>query len=189
MRYLLLAFIALTISGCTQLPPAEVPLPDAVQDRVVVTDIDGTLTPRNFELYTARPGAAEALNILSGKGYKIVYLSARTPFFQSGLPDWLNENGFPPGPLHVAQTSADRNHPDKYKAEVLNAYTEAGWHLTYAYGDSETDFTAYAEAKIPYVFALKRKGDKECLKGTYQACLEGWVEHLPYIEQEVPSIK
>jgi histidinol phosphatase-like enzyme len=166
-----------------------VPLPTSSQREVVVTDIDGTLTPKNVDIFIARPGAVEALNAISRKGYKIVYITARTPLFQSGLPDWLRKNGFPPGPLHVAQTADDRNHPDKYKAQLLAAYNKAGWHLVYAYGDSNTDFTAYAEAKIQHVFALKRKDSKTCDNGLYQACINGWVQHLIYVEHEMPDVK
>ncbi|MGB7654091.1 MAG: hypothetical protein WBL74_01290 [Novosphingobium sp.] len=190
MRHLLLASSVISMCGCTPIPPADVPRPTLSQSEAVVTDIDGTLTPRNIEVFMARPGAAEALNAISMKGYKIVYLTARTPLFQSGLPDWLRKNGFPPGTLHVAQTFEESDHPDKFKASVLNAYTNAGWHLAYAYGDSHTDFAAYAEAKIQkeHVFALKRKGSKACENGLYQACIGGWVEHLTYIEHEISSI-
>jgi phosphatidate phosphatase PAH1 len=190
MRHLLLASSLISMCGCTPIPPADVPRPTLSQNEAVVTDVDGTLTPRNIEVFMVRPGAVEALNAISRKGYKIVYLTARTPLFQSGLPDWLRKNGFPPGTLHVAQTFEDSDHPDKFKANVLAAYTNAGWHLAYAYGDSHTDFTAYAEAKIQkeHVFALKRKGSKACENGLYQACIDGWVEHLTYIEHEISSI-
>ncbi len=191
MRHLLLAIAALSMWGCTQIPRADVPSPALSQGQAVVTDIDGTLTPKNIDVFVARPGAAEALTAISKKGYKIIYLTARTPLFQSGLPDWLRNKGFPSGTLHVAQTADERSHPDKFKAQVLAAYTNAGWHLAYAYGDSKTDFTAYAEAKIPkeHVFALKRNDSKECDNGAYQACLEGWVEQLTYIEHDMPSTK
>lgn len=191
MRHLLLAIAALSTWSCAQIPPANVPSPTASQGQAVVLDIDGTLTPKNIDVFEPRPGAAAALNALSKKGYKIVYLTTRIPLFQSGLPDWLRQNGFPSGSLHVAQTAEERGNADKFKAQVLAAYAKAGWHLAYAYGDSSTDFTAYAEAKIPkeHVFALKRKDSKACQDGIYQACLQGWTEHLTYIEREVPSTK
>ena len=191
MRHLLLSIAALSIWGCAQIPLAEVPSPTPSQGQAVVLDIDGTLTPKNIDVFEPRPGAADALNALSKKGYKIVYLTTRIPLFQSGLPDWLRQNGFPSGSLHVAQTAEERDNADKFKAQILAAYAKAGWRLAYAYGDSSTDFIAYAKAKIPkeHVFALKRKDRKACQDGIYQACLEGWAEHLPYIEHEVPSTK
>ena len=188
MRHLLLAIAALSMWGCAQIPPREVSPPSR---QAVVLDIDGTLTPRNIDVFEPRPGAADALNALSRKGYIIVYLTTRIPLFQSGLPDWLRRNGFPSGSLHVAQNAEERDNADKFKARILADYAKAGWSLAYAYGDSSTDFIAYAKAKIPkeHVFALKRKDCKACQDGIYQACLEGWAEHLPYIEHEVPSTK
>lgn len=191
MSRLLLAVAALSIWGCAPIPPAEVPPPTPSQGHVVVLDIDGTLTPKDIDVFEPRLGAADALNALSRKGYKIVYLTTRIPLFQSGLQDWLRQNGFPPGGLHVAQTAEERDNAAKFKAQVLAAYAGAGWRLAYAYGDSSTDFTAYAEANIPRerVFALNRRGGNTCQDGIYQACLEGWVEHLTYIEREIPSAK
>jgi len=191
MHHLPLSIAVLLISGCAQIPPADVPTPTPSQSSAVITDIDGTLTPQNIEVNEPRPSAATALDALSKKGYKIVYLTTRTPLFQSGLQDWLKQNGFPAGSLHVAQTSDERGSPDQFKAKVLAAYAAAGWHLAYAYGDSSTDFTAYAEAHIPkeHVFALRRRGDSKCQDGVYQTCLAGWDAHLPYINSEVPSAR
>lgn len=191
MRHLVLAFAASAMWDCAQIPPVAVPSPSPSQGQAVVLDIDGTLTPKDIDVFEPRPGAADALNALSEKGYKIVYLSTRIPLFQSGLPDWLRQGAFPSGSLHVAQTAEERDKADKFKAQVLAAYVKAGWRLAYAYGDSSTDFAAYAEAGIPIerVFALKRRGSKACQEGIYQTCLDGWTEHLTYIEREIASAK
>jgi phosphatidate phosphatase PAH1 len=191
MRNLLLTITASLVCGCVQIPPADIPSPTLSQSAAVITDIDGTLTPRDIDVSEPRPSAATALNALANKGYKIVYLTTRIPLFQPGLKDWLQQNGFPPGSLHVAQTANERNSPDKFKAQILTAYTGAGWRLAYAYGDSSTDFAAYAEAHISKdnVFALRRRGQSTCQDGVYQSCLAGWEEHLPYINKEVPVAK
>jgi hypothetical protein len=191
MRNLSLAIAALLICGCVQIPTAEIPPPTLPHNAAVITDIDGTLTPRDIDVSEPRPSAAMALNALSKKGYKIVYLTTRIPLFQPGLKDWLQQNGFPAGSLHVAQTAGERNSPDKFKAQILAAYTAAGWRLAYAYGDSSTDFAAYAEAQISKdnVFALRRRGEAKCQDGAYKTCLAGWEEHLPTIANEVPLAK
>ena len=161
--------------------------------QLVVLDIDGTLTPQNLFVYETRPDAARAIRAFSEKGYQITYVTTRIPLFhfQSGLPDWLRQNGFPEGRVHAAQTAAERGNPKDFKTRVLRDYVQHGWQLTYAYGDSESDFWAYAEVEIPKqrVFALKRRFSQECVVSTYQACLGGWTEHLPYIERDVPSAK
>jgi phosphatidate phosphatase PAH1 len=181
-------FVVLALAGCTQIPPAAVPPTSATQHQVVVLDIDGTLTPRNIDVFEARPGAAQAVNALVKKGYQIVYITTRIPLYQSSLPGWLRQNEFPAGMLHVAQTAAERGNPALFKAQLLAQYRQAGWQLAYAYGDSSTDFTAYAQAGIApnRVFALQRRGDERCQEGVYRACLVGWAEHLPTIENEFP---
>lgn len=191
MRLLTLSAIALGISGCALIPPAEVQLASLTRRQAVVLDIDGTLTPKDLDVSEARPRAADALGALSKKGYKIVYVTTRIPLFQSTLPTWLQQNGFPAGSLHVAQTSEERANPSDFKARILALYRQAGWSLDYAYGDSSTDFTAYAKAGVPreHVFALKRRGAKDCQEGVYQKCLDSWTEHLPYIESEIPTAR
>lgn len=191
MHRVLLGVVALSLSACAMIPPSEVPSASASQSQAVVTDIDGTLTPKDFDVFEPRPDAAAALRALSEKGFKIVYVTTRIPLYQAGLPAWLHQNGFPVGSLHVAQTAEERANPAGYKGGILSQYQRAGWRLAYAYGDSSTDFTAYANAGIPRdrVFALKRRGAMECQPGAYKACLEGWTEHLPYIVREAAPAK
>lgn len=171
MRYLLYCFFTLCLLGCSHIAPAQIPVPTDNTVSVVVSDIDGTLTPKVLDVYSVRPDAAKAMSALSEKGYTVIYVTTRIPLFQSMLPKWLRDNGFTKGILHVAQTDEEREHPEAYKARVLNDYARKGWQLEYAYGDSSTDFAAYAAAVIPKerVFALKRKGSNNCEKGIYEA--------------------
>lgn len=187
MRYLYL-IIGLTVMGCTHIPAAEVQAPTHAKQKVVVTDIDGTLTPDVLAMNEVRPGAAKLLRSLTDKGYSIVYLTARIPMFQSALPRWLKENGFPEGALHVAQSNKQSRHPEELKAGILKDYVQKGWQLAYAFGDPSTDFAAYADAGIPQqrVFALQRRGSEGCQPGIYQACLKGWRDVLPYL-QSLPA--
>lgn len=187
MRHLTLAIATLVLSGCELIPPVDVPPMSAEQKQAVVFDIDGTLTPRDIYVFEARPGAANAVSAIAKKGYRVVYITTRIPLYQSVLPDWLRDNGFPVGSLHVAQTSEERSDPAGFKAGILDRYKTAGWHLAYAYGDSTTDFEAYAKAGIPRgrVFALKRRFSRACADGAYESCLDGWLEHLPYIDREI----
>lgn len=191
MRYLLLSVVLPALIGCSHILPEQIPTPSNNNVSAIVSDIDGTLTPNVALFWEMRPDAANAISALSNKEYKIIYITARHPLFQSGLPNWLRENGFPEGTLHVAQTCEERDNPEIFKARILNQYVENGWQLEYAYGDSSTDFIAYAEAGIPKdrVFALKRKGSNDCQDGIYQVCIDGWSEYLSYISKEVPGKK
>ena len=107
--------------------------------QAVVFDIDGTLTPSRLAIYTAREDAAKAVRVFADAGYKIIYLSARTQLFQSGIPNWLKENHFPEGSINVPQTDKDSSDHAAFKERVLNAYKKNGWTFVAAYGDSVTD--------------------------------------------------
>ncbi len=169
------------------MPPTQVPEPPKPQALAVVFDIDGTLTPDIFSVAEARPDAAKALRIYAERGYKIIYLSGRQSFLQARIPNWLKDNGFPESTLHVPQTDIDIKRPAIFKASIMKQYAAMGWRLVGGYGDSETDFEAYADAGIPrgQVFALLRKGYTACQPGEWQVCLKGWTEHLHYIDSRV----
>jgi hypothetical protein len=176
------------LGGCSgQLPPADIPPARPGETMAAVFDIDGTLTPKVHKMNTAREHAAEALNILADKGYRIIYLSARIRSHSAGIPDWLQASGFPPGSVHTAQTADDRKQPDVFKTTVLNEYIDQGWSIRYAYGDSTSDFAAYAAVGIPKerVFALQREGETSCQPGEWGECLGGWTEHLDHLRHSV----
>ena len=187
----LVATASVFITGCVQLPP--VPIPDAPPKfrQVVVLDIDGTLTPHNLSVFEARPDAEKVIAAYVRKGYKIVYVTTRHPVFQSGLAQWLKKHNFPYEPVHIAQTADERKRPAAFKSAILRSYTENGWQLAYAYGDSSTDFLAYMSAGIPKerIFALKRQGSEDCEGDGFALCLEDWTAHIDYVEREVPSLK
>jgi len=181
----------LSFCGCSAQPPqAAIPFARPTQERAVVIDIDGTLTPKIHAINSVRPDAVEAVNMLAAKGYLIIYLSARVRALAAGIPDWLRDNGFPEGNLQLSQSREDRRHPADFKAGILARFSERGWSIEYAYGDSSTDFEAYAAARIPkeHVFALRREGRDSCQPGEWNSCLAGWTEHLNFIRQFVPPV-
>ena len=183
MRSIFMLALVCLIAGCAQLPMAQVPEPPKPQALAVVFDIDNTLTPAVTAFSEVRPDATAAVRGYADKGYKIVYLSARIRFLQNGIPAWLKEQGFPEGNIHVAQTKADHNDPASFKIGIMEAYQSRGWRLVGGYGDSSTDFEAYAHVGIPKsaVFALQRRNESGCQPGQWQECLRGWSEHLAYI--------
>jgi len=178
-------------TGCAQLPAVPIPAPSSQVRQVVVLDIDGTLTPHDLSVFEARPDAEKVVAAYLRKGYKIVYVTTRVPGFQSGLAQWLEKHNFPSQPVHIAQTAEERKMPAAFKASILRSYTEKGWQLAYAYGDSSTDFLAYMSAGIPQgrIFALKRRGSEVCEGGGFASCLDDWTAHIGYVEREVPSLK
>ena len=189
MRNSVLLVLLTLCSGCAQLSYTTVPDAPTAHAKAVVFDIDGTLTPDVAAVFDVRKDAAEAVRAYAAKGYKIIYLSARVSWLSAGLPDWLNDRGFPGGSVHIAQTRSERNRPDVYKTEVLTSYVTHGWSLAYAYGDSSTDLAAYAAVGIPteHVFALQRRGESNCQPGVAAACLSGWTEHLNFVSESVSN--
>ena len=182
------ALAGLLLAGCASIAPANVATSPEQHRHVVVLDIDGTLTPHNLYVFEVRPAAPQVLQAYARKGYTIIYLTTRIPLFQPPLAAWLRDNGFPPGTLHVAQSAAERDDAASFKAAILKQYQAAGWQLAYAYGDSPSDFDAYARAGMPRarVYALKRRHAMDCAGDHFGTCLDGWTEHLPFVEREVP---
>jgi len=186
----LLVILALLSVGACALVPNEIPAASGDQVHpAVVFDIDGTLTPRPYEFLTTRMNAVSAVKLYADKGYQIVYLSARSNYARAGTLTWLRRNKFPDGITNVAESAADGKDPAKYKTRMLKALISKGWQIEYAYGDSSTDFTAYASVPIPpdHVFGLRRAGQSHCQPGPVADCLHGWTAHLAYIALVPPG--
>lgn len=189
MGNIVILLLVLLITSCS-LKPTPVQLAAKKSNHAVVFDIDGTLTPQNISIFTARNHAADVVRLYADKGYKIIYLSARNRFFQFNIPDFLKDNGFPRGSVHVPQSAADRDDFSAFKQAVLQRYLIKGWKLEAAYGDSTTDFTAYADAGINKnnIYALKRVGEKTCQPGPWAKCLDSWSEQMSVVGRwPVPS--
>jgi hypothetical protein len=153
---------------------------------VVVFDIDGTLTTDEGS-NAVQPDAPAAVNAFVRKGYAVVYVTARWRAVQeSSTRSWLSSNGFPDLPLYMSSTLLlDDQSKVTYKTQTLTTIEQGTPEVVGAYGDSSSDFTAYANVGVPTarVFALKRASASTCQSGTYAACLTaGYTAHLPFIE-------
>jgi hypothetical protein len=124
--------------------------------KVVVTDIDGTLTTSDNELLmqisdeTHVPmmmtAADRLMQTWSMKGYPVVYLTARQHLLRPESRGWLTTRGFPDGPLI---TAVGGEQADAYKTLWMNRMIQDfGWSVVAAYGNADTDITAYANAGI-----------------------------------------
>ena len=182
LRMLSVLFSLALCAGCMLTPHSVEPAPDN-QSPAVVFDIDGTLTARVRAIRTSREGAVAAVQAYAAAGYRIIYLSARNPWFQWHIPFWMEQHGFPEGAIHVAQSRAQRGDHAAFKQAVLDEYRAKGWVLVAAYGDSSTDFDAYARAGIyaDRVFALRREDARACEPGRWAACFSGWPEQMEVI--------
>lgn len=171
-----IAVLSMALAGCAHLPAVVLPQAAAGAPGIVVFDIDGTLTPTVARIFWVRPEASAVARLYAGRGHRIVYLTARAPLLQGTLRAFLSRSGFPPGDLLAPKDRADHAAPATFKALVLAGYRAKGWDIVAAYGDSSSDFDAYARAGIPRerVFALRRVGAAHCQPGAWDACLPGW---------------
>lgn len=133
-------------------------LPDGA--RVVVSDIDGTLTTSESASWTeafgatppgANPGSPQVMTTLAQRGYYVFYLTARPEWFVQKTRDWVKMRGFPPGIIHttfsaIGETGAAAI---EYKtSELANLKTKTGIVPTYGFGNTDSDSTAYDNVKI-----------------------------------------
>ncbi len=123
----------------------------------VVMDIDGTLTIDDNQILLqvaddtyvpkAMIGAAALAQAWDAKGYPIIYLTARDNLFDAETRRWLDQLAFPPGAVITANSTAPA---DVYKTAWLDRMiTDFGWVPYAAYGNADTDITAYANVEIP----------------------------------------
>ena len=80
--------------------------------QVIVSDIDGTLTTGDGELFRDLAGGRDAamyadantvMQSLARKGYRLVYLTGRAQLVNRYTRGWLAKNGFPSAPLLLTE--------------------------------------------------------------------------------------
>jgi phosphatidate phosphatase PAH1 len=168
---------------------------------LVVTDIDGTLTASDSELFEqvldgtevpdAYPGAVALTQRHAALSSVVVYLTGRPYWLTQRTRDWTAELGFALGPLRVAGTEAEalpgESGVGDYKLTWLEGLLAQGYTVDFAYGNASTDIYAYLGAGFDpsLVWII---GDHAGERGT-NAATDTWeprvaeVEALPPVEQ------
>lgn len=139
--------------------------------RVVVTDIDGTLTSSEWAAVSdvigldpagAHPGSAELMSQFVEQGYHVFYLTARPEWMMALTRQWLALRGFPFGVLHttLSKSGALGTEAALYKAQELAWLREhTGLLPAFGFGNKSSDVRAYESAGIPpsrcFYFGLK----------------------------------
>ena len=137
----------------------------------LVTDIDETLTALDGEWLdqirdpadepTMRPDGNTLMNAWADHGFRIFYVTARGE--QLGLSDgttgrdattsWLTDRDFPlfsPDDVFLSEGYGELGDgAAEYKSELLLRLIDEGWTLVWAYGNADSDITAYKAAGIP----------------------------------------
>jgi hypothetical protein len=129
--------------------------------KVVVADIDGTLTTSNDELFkeisddTYVPAMMTDANVLmqtwASKKYTVIYLTARAHLFRAETRQWLEGLSFPIGTVITSNaTLASDDATIAYKSAWLSRMVKTfGWDIVAAYGNEDTDIKAYQSVNIP----------------------------------------
>jgi hypothetical protein len=126
--------------------------------RVVVADVDGTLTASENAYPTAlaiggdvaaQPDAAAALTSLAARGYTVVYVTARGDRFTQDTRDWLAASGFPRGPMRLAAPIITLPGDDTvaFKSEAIASLS--AFELAGGFGNRASDVAAYSGAGLP----------------------------------------
>ncbi|WP_282425428.1 phosphatidylinositol transfer protein [Polyangium sp. 15x6] len=139
--------------------------------RIVVTDIDGTLTEKEEALVgdvltgnhsQTHPGAVEVMRALSGRGFFMFYLTARPHWLEPRTREWLALRGFPPGIVHTSVTATGRmgGAAASFKSGELGLLkTATGLLPELAFGNMPSDVDAYSSSGIPKTFYYKLDQD------------------------------
>jgi hypothetical protein len=133
--------------------------------RVVVSDVDGTLTSgESAEFFhrlglrgspSANPGAAAALWRFAARGYQVFYLTGRDARATADTRAWLARNGFPPGVLRLNERAGfmpSHRSTTEYKTAALRGVAGLMGHpVDVGFGNTGIDVAAYQAAAIPAV--------------------------------------
>jgi hypothetical protein len=129
---------------------------------LVVTDIDGTLTASDSELFqqmldgshvpVAYPGAVELTAAHHELGHVVFYMTGRPDWLTGRTRAWLRDLGFPPGLVRVTNSNTEilptEDSVGAYKKAVLEGLRR-DYLVDIAYGNASTDIFAYLGAGIP----------------------------------------
>lgn len=169
--------------------------------RVVLTDIDGTMTSSDSQLFmqmldgshvpVAYPGAVALTHAHADQGYVVVYLTGRPYWLTARTRAWLADLGFAPGPLHVTDSNEEAAPGEAgvgdFKKAWISALIAAGYPIDFAYGNATTDIYAYLGAGLAadLVWIIGANGG---MQGTH-AVIDSWearvaeVTQLPAVDQ------
>jgi phosphatidate phosphatase PAH1 len=167
--------------------------------RVVVTDIDATLTKSDAEVFkqildgdhvpVPYPGAVDLASAHAGIGHVMVYLTGRPYWLADKTRAWLTQYSFPAGPVHVADSNTEilptEGSVGAYKRAWLDTLVATGYTVDFAYGNAKTDVSAYNGAGIPseQVWIIGKHGGS----GGSHAVVDSWLDRVTEV-RALPAV-
>lgn len=143
--------------------------------KVVITDVDGTLTTGDDQLIKGRDATmyddANALMYAHAKNdVLVIYLTGRPYLLKEMTRAWLVQQNFPPGPLlttdYISHTLPSEQSVGVFKLNFIRDLMNlTGVEIVAAYGNALTDISAYSRAGIPMskVFIIgPHAGEQPC---------------------------
>ena len=129
--------------------------PKGVQ--VVISDVDGTLTTSDWELFkdvlagkvaTMYPDAERAIRNWTDKGYRVMYLTGRPQIFNRYTRNWLTTHNLPQGVVRLTDDALDAVPSEQgvqaFKTQVIKELIATfGAKVRAAHGNATTDIGAY----------------------------------------------
>lgn len=156
--------------------------------KVVVADIDGTMTLSDDELImqisdgmydpAEMMGSVALSQAWAAKGYQMVYLTARPHMFRTETRRWLVDHGYADGPIITAPMLVSGDAARTYKRDWVNRLqNDLGWVVVAAYGNAQSDIDAYGDAGIDkgVTFIV---GDNAGVDGTTAIANDDYTTHI-----------
>jgi phosphatidate phosphatase PAH1 len=175
--------------------------------KVVVFDIDGTLTVHDREInrevvddyyedlyegdYVPQgwPGGPELTRAWADKGYLLLYVTGRPYWLLDKSRAWLDDRGYAPGIVHTTDRHRDVvpsiDGVGEFKRDFFRMVVALGWTIEVAYGNAATDIWAYDEAGIAKdrTFII---GPHAGAEGT-QAIAPDYTSHLAWVAKHADA--
>jgi hypothetical protein len=129
--------------------------------RAVLFDVDGTLTTGDGELMEDLFGggspevmvdASRVARHRQQQGLLVIYVTGRPYLLHAATAAWLENRGFPRGPVMTTDRMRDAvpstGGVGEFKQRLLGDLRSLGLDIVWAYGNASTDVCAYARAGI-----------------------------------------
>jgi hypothetical protein len=147
---------------------------------IIVVDIDDTLAKSSplrlvFKSRDRSPPMEDAADVLGelSRHFHIVYLTARPRELFVKTRQWLNQHGFPAGPVLTWDEDKDPWSRTDYKKARIDQLQDEFKHVTIAVGNSSKDHEAYLKRKL---FSIIIKPEKVPGPIQHGVRLSGWAE-------------